>query len=463
MNITPNLESSTASRSDFATFTVLTTDNGILTKEVSLGEDGEARKTSTPNFSGGSYQIVSVESLNDFLAARRSLKSDQALMYSTPINGTQSGVITTKKRRSAKKLSRSKDCFAHPSGSAILAVDYDSRSGTKPLTRQQLITCLTEAIPDLRKTQLLWATSAGSCIHDAVTGKRHFGVRGQRVYILVKDGRDINRALRALAERLWLAGHGWIKVSKSGAKLKRTLVDLALANPVQPDFAAGAVCYYPFEQRSQQKLIGAGGPLDTGTAIPALRLRERNLLDKIYKAADDAAEDESRAARALWLVNYSERAVQHAVAAGRVLTDAEIEEIRNNAVAAIDSGFLAGDFLVTLEDRTEVTVAEILDNPTHYHEALCCDPLEPEYDNYRVVGKIFVGDSSSCIHSYAHGGQTFVLVRDQSEVDGIGTTARRVSRLHDGIAPHYQTTHLTKQQAEAKLDFAFRKQMGLVR
>ena len=216
-------------------------------------------------------------------------------MYSTTINGTLSGVITTKKRRSGKNLSRSKDCFAHPSGCAILTIDYDSRSGTKPHTRQRLIACLAEVITDLRETQLLWATSAGPCIYDAVTGKKHSGVRGQRVYILVMDGRDINRALHVLAERLWLAGHGWIKVSKSGAKLRRTLVDLALANAVQPDFAAGAVCYYPFEQRSQQKLIGVGGPLNTGTAISSLSLREQHHLDKIYKVAEDAAEDEAKA------------------------------------------------------------------------------------------------------------------------------------------------------------------------
>jgi hypothetical protein len=457
MSSTLTPESNTTG-SAFTTFTVLTTINGILTKEVSLDADGNATKTSTPNFSGGSHQTVAVGSLKDFLEVRCSLQPDQALMYSTPRNGNLSGIITTKKQRSGQQLSRSKDCFAHPSGKAILAIDYDARADSKPLTRQKLIKRFFEVIPAFRSTQVLWATSAGSCIYDTVTDKEHFGVLGQRLYIIVRNGSDIPRALHTLAQRLWLGGHGWIKVSKSGAMLKRTLIDLAMANAVQPDFAAGIVCHPPFIQRSQQMLIGKGDPLDTTVAIADLTKKELIRLDKIYKDAEKSAEAESRAARALWLENHVSRLMQHAEASGKSLTGSEIEEIRNNASAALVGGFLSGDFLITLENQTEVSVAEILENPTLYHEALCCDPLEPEYDNYRIVGMIFTANGSPCIHSYAHGKHTFQLIRHQNDIEVIGTTFQKVSRIHEGIAPHFgQTPYLTKQQSVAKLNRIFGK------
>lgn len=448
--IAGNFQIKEVSSSVSATFTILKTDRGIVTKEFFPGDNGECVKKSTPNFSGGSYDVRIVRSLSEFAAIRGSLAPDQVLMYSTPINGTLAGVITTKKRMSENKVSRSNDCFQHPTGGAILTGDYDPASATRPLTREQLGDTLNLAVPALSTTQWLWATSAGSCIHDTVTGKEHIGVSGQRIYFMVTDGRDINRSIHVIAERLWLAGHGRIKVSKSGAKLKRTLVDSAMANAVQPDFAAGAVCYPPFEQRSQQRLIGSGAPLDTANAIPDLTMTETEQLEKIYALAEQGAEAESQAARALWLIEYGERAVRHAVACGKTLSETEVAEIRANAIAALDSGILTGDFLIMLADRTEVTVAEILDNPDRFHRVLCLDPLEPEYDDYRVVGMIFTSNNPS-VHSYAHGEQTFRLVRDKSDIHKLNDGTRAVSRIVRGIKSEYAPTYVSIPAAKKRL------------
>lgn len=54
-----------------ATLTVLTTDRGIVTKEILLGDDGEPVKKSTPNFSGGSYEVKTVSSIKDFASLRQ--------------------------------------------------------------------------------------------------------------------------------------------------------------------------------------------------------------------------------------------------------------------------------------------------------------------------------------------------------------------------------------------------------
>lgn len=399
-----------------ASLTVLTSNRGDLTKTFYVDANEKVQKNSTPNFSGGSYEVIEIHSLKELKELRRRLKSSQALMFSTPTNGTLIGRITTKNLRFGRTLSRSLDCFRHPAGGGVLPIDYDPRSGTEPLSPKELVNQLFSVFPALRETQLLWATSAGSCIYDASTDKEHFGIKGQRIYILVKDSSDITRALNVLAMRLWLAGHGWIKVSKSGQKLRRTLVDLALANAVQPDFAAGAVCHPPLEQRSKQKLIGQGEPLDTRIAIPNLTSDENVRLAKLYADAEAAVADEVKAARELWLNEYSDRAIQRAATAGNVLTEEEIAGIRDAAVTALDNGILTGDFLITLADGTQVTVADILNSPARYHGALCLDPLEPEYDDYRVVGKIFIG-AKPFINSFAHGGQAFKLIRQQFAIE----------------------------------------------
>jgi hypothetical protein len=286
----------------------------------------------------------------------------------------------------------------------------------EPYSRAELVKTLLIVAPGLAHTQYFWATSAGSCIYDATTNFKHVGIKGQRIYFLVADGSDIKRALTALVQRMWLAGYGWIKVSKSGQKLKRTMVDLSLANAVQPDFAAGSVCRNPLVQRSEQKLLGKGGPLDSAAAIPNLTTDERATLAKLYAKEEAAVAEEVKAARELWVKEYGERAVQRAAEAGIVLAEDEITELHGAAVAALDSGILASNFPITLADRTEITVGAILNNPARYHEALCLDPLEPDYDNYRVVGKIFTSGSPN-IYSYAHGGQTFKLIRQQIAIE----------------------------------------------
>jgi hypothetical protein len=403
-----------------ATFTVLTTHQGNLTKECSLDANNVIKKKSSPNFSGGTYEVRSALTLATFKKIRLALNPNQALMFSTPIIDSERGLITTKKLRHKAALSRTNDCFAHPVGPAILAIDYDPRPDAKPLAPNELIARLHQAVPGLKNTQMLWAASAGSCISNSKTNHEYVGIAGQRIYLIVADGCDINRALRVIARRLWLVGEGWIKISKAGRKLKRTLVDLALANPVQPDFAAGAVCDAPLVQHRKQKLIGQGDYLDSLVEIPSLTPAEELHLAKVYALAETAAEPEARAAREQWLAEYGNKAVSRATTAGIMLTAEEQQQIREEAVAALDNGILGGDFQIVLENGIEVSVAEILKNPARYHGALCHDPLEPDYDDSRVVGKIFT-TRTPIIHSYAHGGQTFTLMRQQTAVEWLNT------------------------------------------
>ncbi len=73
--------------------------------------------------------------------------------------------------------------------------------------------------------------------------------------------------------------------------------------------------------------------------------------------------------------------------------------------------WLNGDHQVLLADGSYVTVDAILADAGRYHEAGCRDPLEPDYDGGRVVGRIYTLERSGypTINSFAHGGIVYKL------------------------------------------------------
>ena len=96
---------------------------------------------------------------------------------------------------------------------------------------------------------MLWWPSASSHICDAETGEDLTGLRGQRIYLMVREAGDIPRAGAVLVDRFWAAGHGRIAVSAAGAALERCPVDGSVWQPERLDFAAGAVCGEGLVQR----------------------------------------------------------------------------------------------------------------------------------------------------------------------------------------------------------------------
>lgn len=399
-----------------AKLTVLTSDHGIATKECHIDAEGNFEKKSNPNFAGGSYKVVTVRNLTDFMKLRSSLVKSEALMFSVPINGSTQGRITVKKRRAGVTLSRSLDCFGYPEGAGIMVIDIDPPQDRTPQISNQLIKLITSIVPAISNTQILWATSAGSCIYDEKTKTEHVGITGQRLYFIVEDACDIPRALKALDQRMWLNGQGWIKISRSGRMLKRSLVDVALANPVQPDFAAGAVCHPPLVQRAKQKLIGKGGPIDTKTAIPDLSTDEIKQLTALQSTAEAKLVTEAHQVREEWLQAYADRAVTLVTAHEPVTSEDDKARIRETALRALNENHLGGDFPIMFADRSIVTVAEILKHPARFHCVTCLDPVEPDYDNHRVVAKIFTSPKP-VIHSFAHGEQTYTLSRQRKDIE----------------------------------------------
>lgn len=405
---------------DHATLSIITAIKPArLSKGYELGANGDLLKSPGGNLVQGEIETRDLMKLADFAAILQTLTPAQALVYGVPMNAA-ARVMTRKAFADAGKpagaTTRTNDAFTWPQGPGVLMLDYDPAATGDPLGRDGLVQAIRTAAPGLAGAGLLWWPSASSCIWHGETELR--GTIGQRLYMLVQDAADIPRAGKALVDRLWLEGHGHIEISASGALLERTLVDASVWQSSRLDFAGGAACGRDLEQRRGDPVIveGQTEPIDTPAALPDLTPEERERLAAIKFEAKGASQSEAEGVKEAWI----DARVQEIVAP-EDRGDAEaIKEAEGIARRALESGLLAGDFVVMVERDGKVEpvkVSDLLDNRDRWHGCLTRDPMEPGYDGARLVGRLFLLQARPTIYSFAHGGKTYRLHRAPARVE----------------------------------------------
>lgn len=403
-----------------------------LTKCYSL-EDGELHKKTAAQMTAGEITRVQVDSAAQFAVVLQQLEHNQALCYG--VTEHDSVKVYSRKeyeRRGepADAITRTKDHFSWSDGPGILFLDYDP-DDSKALPHNELMAILTAVVPELDDSARVWWASSSSLIYNEQ--EQLAGIKGQRVYVLVADAADIPRAGEVLFKRLWLAGQGYYTVSRSGAALERTIVDNSVWQTNRLDFAAGARCTPPLEQRRGNPAVYDGGLLDTVHALPDLTPEEEAQIKAEKDKALAKVKDEIAVARQTYIEQVAARLVEHS---GQESTPEALEQARRTVSRAAQQRVLTGDFVLTLADQTEVTVGEVLDNPSEYHGWQTLDPLEPEYDDYKVVGKLFLIGGRPNLYSFAHGGRNFRLIRQPRRIeheqgDMAGTTRKTLDYLRN--------------------------------
>ena len=111
-----------------------------------------------------------------------------------------------------------------PTGPGIMMLDYDApKDGTAVLGKKALVQMLLSVCPNLNNSCLIWWPSTSSYLYAG--DQQLVGLKGQRVYLFIKHGTDIERAGRVLNERLWAKGFGRYEVGAAGQLLKRSVFD----------------------------------------------------------------------------------------------------------------------------------------------------------------------------------------------------------------------------------------------
>lgn len=391
------------------TFSLLTSAND-LTKRFAF-DHGQIVKTSAAQMTQGTIETVTVEGLEGLSRTIRTMTSQQALIFGILVNGrTQAQVVTQTHLEEARRkaidaeavVARTREYinFAYQPG--VLMGDHD-RFKDQVLSQDELRDRLIAACPGLAGVTMLWKPSSSYGIqatHDptiAIKGG------GQRFYFPILSAADIPEAGRNLNLLLWAAGFGWIEPSKSGQALKRTLLDDSVYQPERLDFAGPVILGQGVRRVAPEPSIIDGRDCLTLKDL-AVNGDIRERAQRAMAAAICSAQSKLRAVREQWIEQQAPELAQR--------NSIPIEHAHACLSRASESCELAGDFLLHPHHGEPVTVKEVLDNPGAWHGTRFADPLEPEYgQDPRIAWANLRTGGVPFIHSHAHGGIRYVLIR----------------------------------------------------
>jgi len=383
-----------------------------MSKEYKLDSEGKLTKTTSANLSSGTYQVHDLPDLQSMADLLEGLNTNQVLVFGTP--EYDSGVLTTKEKlketADPSVISRSNDYLEFSPSAGWMFLDYDPKS-KRAYTMEELKNLLELAIPDVFRAGAVMYPSSSSHIINTETKEDLTKNRGIHVYIPVVSASDIPRTGKALQDKLWSGGHGYIEISKSGAMLERTVLDPSVAQDAKVDFAAGAICHAPLTQERGKPWIieptSKDELLDTSKYVKSVR--DQKTVNDIKQQKKDALEDQ---ANDIKKAHVKERALREAKEETKQdhPDSAAIERCYDRILAAIDGKPLEESFILHVQFGKEfkpTTVKTILKDPARYNGLLCLDPIEPSYENDKVVGKIYSTEDKAYVNSFAHGGRKF--------------------------------------------------------
>jgi hypothetical protein len=384
--------------------------------------DGTLEKVGGGVMVAGTADKLHLSNIKELSAVLTGLNPSNALVYG--ITEHASAQVVTKKALAAFKpnggppvISRTREHFAWASGPGIFMNDGDFPTGT--MDPDEYLETLYSQCSEMRDSTHLLAHSASSHIYNGDECLKD--ASGLRVLTAVKNAPDIPRAGKVLFKRLFIAGHGYIFITKSGAMLERTIVDSLVWQQERMDFCGGAHCTEPLEQRRPDPVVfNPDGPfLDTEKALPDLSAHEEKQYKDAVIQAKHEAWPEAKETQEKWADDRAETKLKTLEPDD---PDAERERLKSVYTLAAKRKKLMGDFDITLEDGQTVEVLELLTNKDKYHGKRTLDPLEPDYDGGRLVGWLNLHAlGRPYLFSHAHGGTKFSL-----------HMARETMRLIDG-------------------------------
>lgn len=390
-----------------AIFSVITSEKPqSLSKKYEL-INGNVNKSVCANLYEGSAAYCSVNSVEQFGRKLTSLKTNQALCYGIPKEDNCRLTTKANLSNSPHEYARSKEHFSWPLSGGVLMLDYDPQE-SHVKSREELYEILYDEFPALRNAGSVWWASSSSFIFNG--DEQIAGLRGQRIYFLLKDAQDIERAGKIIIDRLWLKGFGYFAVSRSGQMLERTIFDACVWQSSRFDFASGAECVSPLRQNRGQPIINSGEFVDSHAVFLDLTPAEVRAVEQIKVSL----RREKQAHASLVKDQYIE---QKAKALTENNKYPDIRDAEDTVKRALAFKVLHGNFIITLHDNTEVTISEILASPEKFHNVTTKDPLEPEYDNYKNVGILYVLRGSPILVSQARGQKVYSLLQQPQFIE----------------------------------------------
>ena len=458
-------DASSLDKVDYSTAATIIESTAVLTKTYKL-VDGKPTQETSANMAQGAATVKAFNTVHELAAILKGLKTNQAMSWGVVKNAhpEQSIQVLSRKKyeeqgRPKNAVARTNDFFEWGVSGGVMMLDFDFKGDAMP--KDQIMQTLYSIMPKLQESAFIWWCSSSSFIYNGDT--QHSGLKGQRIYILVKDASDIERAGKVLFERLWLAGHGHIEISDAGSLLTRSIIDSSVWQPNRLDFISGANCIAPMQQKRPEPDIHDGAHLDTAIVLKDLTAAEQAQVAALKEKAKAKISPEANAVKEQFIESTARKNLKFQ----RISSPSkeQLDQAKETVKRAQKYDVLASDFVIYLDDMTAVTVGEILSNPTKYNDKLTKDPLEPDYDGGRTVGRLYLLNGKPNLHSQAHGGKNYKLI-DQTASDDSAPTfnAWDIKWIYSGLTKAKLIAELeteTEQQRIFELSLELANKLSL--
>ena len=407
--------------------TAIASATGPLTKRISLSDTGTLISDGSACVMGrGQAKRVRLGGIHEFAILIRGLDPNQAIALGALRSDLPDAVdVTTQIKLSALNgsapaglIARTAEHIAYRPGEPALAlIDIDTKGMPTAVVeriREQggYWAALVSVSPALADVARAVRTSTSSGLSRTDTGEAVKGSNGVHVFLLVQDGADIERFLRDLHDRCWLAGLGWLMVGAGGQMLERSLIDRTVYAPERLVFEAPPILKEPLAQDADRRapFVIQGDAADTRIICRPLTLVEQAKL-RDFKAAERhrlaGPADQARAS----FINAQ---------AARIVSRTGCSPVAaHRTVLRQCQGILLPDVVLPFDaaEHDGATVADVLATPSKFIGATLSDPLEGvEYG--RGKAKIMRrSDGTLWINSFAHGRTVYELRHDAASVE----------------------------------------------
>src|SRR5262249_28570947 len=270
---------------------------------------------------------------------------------------------------------------------------------------------LLSVLPALRPVAHVIRRSTSAGLFRSDTGEKLPGSDGLHVYVPVLDGGDVERFLKALHERCWLAGFGWLMVGAGGQLLERSIVDRMVGAPERLVFEGAPILDPPLQQdrETRRPIPFDGAALDTITTCPPLTIVETEKLKTVYAKENGLLGPQSAKARAAFIA-----------AKAKLLGERSgmSEQVAAEVIARQCNGVLLPDIELPFDDDDfdRCTVRDVLADPNRFEGATLADPLEGVQYGTCKARIMLRADGTPWIHSFAHGRTIYELKYSGSTV-----------------------------------------------
>lgn len=375
-----------------------------ITKRFELGPSGLIKTPAAP-LSTARAEVYTVSDAAGLLTMFESFTSQNAVLLGRFKDGDDLDVVAHEPI--GRQVRRTKEYTEFPNGACWAVLDVDAAHCTTVYhTPEEVHAALVEIAPCLDGVDCLVTSSTSSGIYAGDTQLRGYG--GWHVWIRLARGTDWPDFTSWLFDRCWMFGLAHHIVSKSGGLLERGLIDVSVSSPERVQYSGPPTLGEGLEVRRLARVFGEPGrELSSWKKLSADDKREVAQKKDMSSHSKVGVCKERRDA---WIIERVE-------AMGGVVGDITLTGV---AIGALESKHLGDQWLLTLDDGVVVTVAEVVEHRTKYNGRKCLDPIEPDYDGGKVVGRIYSELGKCFLHSFAHGATTYRL----------GGSAEALAELH---------------------------------